>query len=216
MDALVLFDIDRVLVDIDTERMHAYLSRHARLAPDEIRERLNGTRHYDAIDIGDKERYYAIVRGALGARLPGAVLDQAHLRVIVGPNTEVVRLKERVTAQVGLLSDISTDALAHIRERWPGTLYSNGPSAFSHMVGALKPQPAIYDTITGTARTVFIDDTPDNLVYPVTRLGWTGIRYAERLPYAPVPPALINHRNYREARDARELADHLRDLRMLR
>lgn len=216
MDTLVLFDIGRVLVNVDRAVFHARLARTTGLTPSEIEKRLEDTGYAESLDCGRRDTFHATLRRALPlpANLADNYLEHAYLAHHVGNNAPVVELKRRLlrTIPVGLLSNSHRIVRSYIEGRWPGTLETSGPSMFSDECGDLKPHREIYHNINSAARRIIlIDDVPDNLLYPVTQLGWHGIRYSEFFPHAPVPDALRTHARYSEARNAAELEVRLRE-----
>ncbi len=216
MDTLVLFDMGRVLVNVDRAVFHARLARTTSLTPSEIEKRLEGTGYAESLDRGRRDIFHATLRRALPlpANLADSYLEQAYLAHHVGNNPPVVDLKRRLlrTTPVGLLSNSHRIVRSYIEGRWPGTLETSGPSIFSDECGDLKPHHEIYHNIDDAApKIILIDDVPDNLLYPVTQLGWQGIRYSEFFPHAPVPEALRAHTCYREAGNAAELEVRLRE-----
>lgn len=219
-DTLVLFDIGRVLAEVEHWHLYARLSRVTGLTPGEVRDRVKPSGYDRAIDAGRIETFRWTLRRALERdRIPDRFLDEAYLAIHTRPHTPVVEIKEQVrrVAPTGLLTNSHVSAREYIESRWPGTLQTDGPHGLSDVEGALKPHPEIYEPLRDAAeRIIFIDDLPENLLYPITALGWTGIRYAGLRPEATVPPELVGHARYREAADAPSLAAHLYDLDVLR
>ncbi len=219
-DTLVLFDIGRVLAEIDHTRMYARLARVTDMTPEQVRARVEHSGYDNAIDAGRVETFRWTLRRVLGREsIPDSFLDEAYLILHTGPHTPVVEIKEqvRLVAPVGLLTNSHVSCRRYLESRWPGTLRADGPHGLSDVEGALKPHPEIYEPLRDAAeRIIFVDDLPENLLHPITALGWTGIRYAGLRPVADVPSELRGHPRYREAASAHELAQHLTDLRVLR
>jgi HAD superfamily hydrolase (TIGR01509 family) len=170
-DAL-LFDLGRVVLDIDFSRAIACWAGHAACAPSDISTRFvvdEAFRHHETGKISDAA-FFDRLRTTLGAPLTDAQLLEGWNAIFVGEMPDVATLLARAASRMPLyafsntnrphveyFSETYADLMSHFRE-----LY------LSSTIGLRKPDPAAYDHVVKAigvppSRIVFFDDLADNV-----------------------------------------------------
>lgn len=185
----IVFDIGRVIVDIDPEPMLDFLVRRG--AP---KLGLNAT--LERVGLADHETGRmdgAALLERLRTLAPQASHDELRQQWLgmFTPHADMIRLAQQVTAQHGvyLLSNIGDLHWEHLLVRHGLAGIGHGALASFH-AGVMKPDGAIYEQAEKKfglvpARTVFIDDRAENIAAARAR-GWHG----------------IVHRNFNDTRQA--------------
>lgn len=164
----VLFDLGNVLCTVDLGRLRAAWEARTG-APYEVLERaLLASGLKEAMDRGAVDAKEVV--GCL-ARDTGVSLDvgsfSAIWNAVLGPWPAANALALRVTVPAGLLSNTDAVHHAHARALCPA-LNGLGPHVVSYEVGALKPEPHIYEaaiTAMGVpaGAILFLDDLAQNV-----------------------------------------------------
>jgi HAD superfamily hydrolase (TIGR01509 family) len=170
-DAL-LFDLGRVVLDIDFKRATACWAGHAGCQPDELAERFaadEALRRYESGKISD-DAYFARLRTLLGVELSDAQLLEGWNAIFVGVIPGIAPLLARAARHLPLyalsntnpphvayFSSVYADLLGHFREMY-----------LSSTIGHLKPDAAAYDHVVKAigapaGRIVFFDDLAENI-----------------------------------------------------
>jgi glucose-1-phosphatase len=170
-DAL-LFDLGRVVLDIDFSKAIACWAGHAGCEADDIVRRFvraEAYRHHEIGKISDAA-YFASLRGSLGIGISDAQFLEGWNAIFAGEMPGIAPLLKRAAERVPLYAFSNTnnahvehfsvayaDVLGHFRE-----LY------LSSTIGLRKPDAAAYDHVVKAigmpaSRIVFFDDLAENV-----------------------------------------------------
>jgi FMN phosphatase YigB (HAD superfamily) len=170
-DAL-LFDLGRVVLDIDFSKAIACWATHAGCAPSDIATRFvrgEAYRHHEVGKISDAN-YFATLRELLGIRISDAQFLEGWNAIFTGEMPDIARLLPRAAGKMPLyvfsntnrphveyFSKTYAEVLSHFRE-----LY------LSSTIGLRKPDAAAYDHVVKAigapaGRIVFFDDLAENI-----------------------------------------------------
>lgn len=174
----IVFDIGRVIVDIQPEPMLEFLHRRGapRLDLHAALERVGLTDHETGrLDgAGLIERFRALAPRATHAELREQWLD------MFAPDRDMIQLTQRIAPHHGvyLLSNIGHLHWEHLLDRHGIAGIGHGALTSFH-AGVMKPDTAIYAQAEQKfalvpAMTVFVDDRPENIEAARAR-GWHGI-----------------------------------------
>jgi len=170
-DAL-LFDIGRVVLDIDFNRALACWAGHAGCTPGEIAARFVREEAYRHHEIGkiDDAAYFESLRQSLGIKLSNAQLLEGWNAIFVGEMPGIAALLARAAKRLPLFAFSNTnnahveffpvayaDVLGHFREMF-----------LSSTIGLRKPNADAYDHVVKAIgvpaeRIVFFDDLAENI-----------------------------------------------------
>jgi putative hydrolase of the HAD superfamily len=170
-DAL-LFDLGRVVIDIDFNKALACWAGYAgcepahllgRFARDEIYQR------HETGSIGDAE-FFASLRRSLGIDLTDAQFLEGWNAVFAGEMPGIGSLLTRAGAQVPLyaFSNTNNAHVAHFSRAYAEVLGHFREIFLSSAIGLRKPDAAAYDHVVQAIgvpaqRIVFFDDLPENI-----------------------------------------------------
>jgi glucose-1-phosphatase len=170
-DAL-LFDLGRVVLDIDFSKAIACWANHAGCAPSDIVERFErgeAYRHHEIGKISDAA-YFDSLRALLDIRLSDDQFLEGWNAIFAGEMPGIAPLLERAASHMPLyvlsntnnahvehFSVIHADVLGHFREIF-----------LSSSIGLRKPDAAAYDHVVKAigvpaSRIVFFDDSAENI-----------------------------------------------------
>jgi FMN phosphatase YigB (HAD superfamily) len=170
-DAL-LFDLGRVVLDIDFSKAIACWARHAGCAPSDIATRFVRGEAYQRHEVGNisDADYFDSLRTSLGIRLSDAQFLEGWNAIFAGEMPGIAPLLARAANRLPLyafsntnrphvehFSVIYADLLGHFREIY-----------LSSTIGLRKPDQAAYDHVVGAigvpaSRIVFFDDLAANI-----------------------------------------------------
>jgi FMN phosphatase YigB (HAD superfamily) len=183
---LVLFDVGGVLLSLNFQNFYdraAALSGF--LTPADFKRRyvLSGIDFLACKGLVSRRESVHMLRGLIGPREPVSdeIIESAVESAWMDPVREIVELKRRVHEAgypVGILSNITELALEQISSRHPDifeTFDGRSPKLYSCRLGAMKPEPEIYQAVTGYGNVIFIDDKELYVYVPVRHRGWKGI-----------------------------------------
>jgi putative hydrolase of the HAD superfamily len=170
-DAL-LFDLGRVVLDIDFNKVLACWAGHAACEPAHLRERFSRGdiyRRHEKGEISDAE-YFADLRASLGIGISDAQFLEGWNAIFTGEMPDIARLLARAAKRLPLYAFSNTnrphaehfslayaDVLGHFREIF-----------LSSTIGLRKPDAAAYDHVVKAigvpaSRIVFFDDLAENI-----------------------------------------------------
>ena len=170
-DAL-LFDLGRVVLDIDFNKAIACWAGHAGCEPDDIVRRYvraEAYRHHEVGEISDAA-YFEALRTSLGIKLSDAQFLEGWNAIFAGEMPGIAPLLKRAAkrlplyvfsntnnAHVEYFSETYADVLGHFREIF-----------LSSTIGLRKPDAAAYDHVVQAigvpaSRILFFDDLAENI-----------------------------------------------------
>jgi putative hydrolase of the HAD superfamily len=170
-DAL-LFDIGRVVLDVDFARALACWAGHAGCKPDLLAARFvrdGAYRDHESGKVSDAE-YFASLRSSLGIALTDAQFLEGWNAIFVGEMPDIEALLARAARHLPLYAFSNTNP-AHV-DYFP-SVYANVLRHFSEVfvsssIGLRKPDAAAYDHVVKqigvpASRIVFFDDLVENI-----------------------------------------------------
>jgi putative hydrolase of the HAD superfamily len=170
-DAL-LFDLGRVVLDIDFKRATACWARHGKSTPEEMTERFRSDealRQYESGKLGDAA-YFAGLRKMLGVDITDAQLLEGWNAIFIGEMPGIAPLLARAAKHLPLyaLSNTNPPHIAHFSKIHADVLGHFRQLYLSSSIGLLKPDAAAYDHVVKAigapaSRVVFFDDLADNI-----------------------------------------------------
>ena len=170
-DAL-LFDLGRVVLDIDFSRAMATWARHGGCDISDITARFSGDealRQYESGKI-DEATYFAGLRKMLGVEITDAQLLEGWNAIFIGEIPGIAPLLARAAKRLPLyaLSNTNPPHIAHFSKAHADVLGHFRQLYLSSSIGLLKPDAAAYDHVVKAigapaSRVVFFDDLADNI-----------------------------------------------------
>jgi putative hydrolase of the HAD superfamily len=170
-DAL-LFDLGRVVFEIDFEKALTCWARHAGCAPSDIAARFardESYRHHEIGKISDAE-YFANLRSSLGVALTDEQFLEGWNAIFAGTMPNIDALLERAGRHLPLYAFSNTNR-AHVA--YFPTVYADVLRHFrqvfvSSAIGLRKPDAAAYHHVVSeigvpASRIVFFDDVAENI-----------------------------------------------------
>jgi len=170
-DAL-LFDLGRVVLDIDLNKMLACWAGHAgcepahlvgRFARDEIYKR------HETGEISDAE-FFASLRSSLGVGLSDAQFLEGWNAIFAGEMPGIAPLLARAAERLPLYAFSNTNGahVEHFSKTYAGVLRHFREIFLSSRIGLRKPDAAAYDHVVKAigvpaGRIVFFDDLAENI-----------------------------------------------------
>src|SRR3989344_428328 len=179
---LVLFDIGGVQMQLDYMVMLKELGRLAGIGPEEAKAR------YVKSDAENDLMRGAITPGEYFDRLRKALVINSDDNALVAalalswkckiqPVIDIKTALIEAGYSVGNFSNAHAIASDNLGARFPEIYASDSasfPGIYSHLVGGIKPEPAMYEKVKGFDRVVFIDDNR-KYVAKGCEYGWNGI-----------------------------------------
>jgi FMN phosphatase YigB (HAD superfamily) len=170
-DAL-LFDLGRVVLDIDFSRAMATWARYGGCDISDITARFSGgeaIRQYESGKIDDAA-YFAHLRKMLGVDITDAQLLEGWNAIFIGEMPGIAPLLKRAAKHLPLyaLSNTNPPHIAHFSKIHADVLGHFRQLYLSSSIGLLKPDRAAYDHVVKAigapaSRIVFFDDLADNI-----------------------------------------------------
>ena len=168
----LLFDLGRVVIDIDFDKALACWAGHAGCEPAHLVDRFARDDIYQRHETGtiDDAEFFAGLRSSLGIDLSDAQFLEGWNAIFAGEMPGIGSLLTRAGAQVPLYA-LSNTNNAHV-EYFPG-IYAGVLGHFREMflsssIGLRKPDAAAYDHVVQAIgvpaeRIVFFDDLAENV-----------------------------------------------------
>jgi glucose-1-phosphatase len=170
-DAL-LFDLGRVVIDIDFDRALACWAGHAGCEPAQLVGRIARDEIYQRHETGtiDDAEFFASLRASLGIDLSDAEFLEGWNAIFAGEMPGIGSLLTRAGARVPLYAFSNTNS-AHVRhfsQAYAGVLGHFREIFLSSAIGLRKPDAAAYDHVVRAIgvpaeRIVFFDDLAENI-----------------------------------------------------
>jgi glucose-1-phosphatase len=170
-DAL-LFDLGRVVLDIDFNKTLVCWAGHAGCEPAHLVERFARDDIYQRHEtgkIGDAE-FFAALRASLGVELSDAQFLEGWNAIFAGEMPGIAPLLKRAAQRLPLYAFSNTNAAhaEHFSEAYAGVLGHFREIFLSSAIGLRKPDAAAYDHVVKAIgvpafRIVFFDDLAENI-----------------------------------------------------
>jgi HAD superfamily hydrolase (TIGR01509 family) len=171
VDAL-LFDLGRVVLDIDFSRTLNCWARHAGCEPAQLIGRFSPDAAYKRHERGENSdaEYFAALRGSLGIDVTDAQFLEGWNAIFAGEMPDIAALLERAARRLPLYAFSNTNRAheAHFSERFAEVLRHFQKMFLSSTIGLRKPDAAAYDHVVKeigvpAERIVFFDDSIENI-----------------------------------------------------
>jgi putative hydrolase of the HAD superfamily len=171
-DAL-LFDLGRVVLDIDFSKVVACWAGHAGCEPAHLAGRFSWRdefyQQHEKGEISDAE-FFAALRALLGVELSDAQFLEGWNEIFAGEMPGIAPLLQRAAQRLPLYAFSNTNAahVEHFSETYAGVLGHFREIFLSSAIGLRKPDAAAYDHVVKAigvpaSRIVFFDDLADNI-----------------------------------------------------
>ncbi|SIO52920.1 putative hydrolase of the HAD superfamily [Bradyrhizobium erythrophlei] len=170
-DAL-LFDLGRVVLDIDFGKALACWAGHAGRAPGDLAARFVREESYRDHEVGkiDDAAYFQSLRDALGIGISDAQFLEGWNAIFAGEMPGIATLLKRAAARLPLYAFSNTNRphVEHFSEAYADVLGHFREVFLSSTIGLRKPDAAAYDHVVRAIgvpaeRIVFFDDVPANV-----------------------------------------------------
>ena len=169
---VLLFDLGRVLIDINFDRCFAAWAHAAGMRPEAVRERFVIDKRFQDHERGKLscEAFFAGVSESIGLGLAPETTRRGW-NAIFGPEVDGIRarlLRLRDSYRLYALSNTNVAHAEHFQRQLPEMLDTLHGQFLSHELGLRKPDAAIYAHVVeavGVApeAILFLDDSPRNL-----------------------------------------------------
>jgi glucose-1-phosphatase len=170
-DAL-LFDLGRVVLDIDFGKAIGCWAAHAGCAPSDIAARFvrgDAYRHHEVGKISDAD-YFDSLRTSLGVRLTDDQFLEGWNAIFAGEMPDIARLLPRAAEKLPLyvFSNTNRPHVEYISKTYAELLGHFRELYLSSTIGLRKPDAAAYDHVVRSigvpaSRIVFFDDLAENV-----------------------------------------------------
>jgi FMN phosphatase YigB (HAD superfamily) len=170
-DAL-LFDLGRVVLDIDFDKAIACWAGHAGCEPSDIARRFIRTEAYRHHEIGkiSDAAYFESLRGALGIRLSDAQWLEGWNAIFAGEMPGIAGHLARAAKRLPVYAFSNTNGahVEHFSQAYAEVLSHFREIFLSSSIGLRKPDAEAYDHVVKAigvpaGRIVFFDDSAENI-----------------------------------------------------
>jgi HAD superfamily hydrolase (TIGR01509 family) len=170
-DAL-LFDLGRVVLEIDFDRALACWSGHAGCEPAHLIGRFSPDEAYKRHERGEipDAEYFAVLRGSLGIEVTDAQFLEGWNAIFAGEMPNIAPLLARAARRLPLYAFSNTNRAheAHFSQHFAQVLGHFQKLFLSSTIGLRKPDAAAYDHVVKeigvpAGRIVFFDDSLENI-----------------------------------------------------
>jgi glucose-1-phosphatase len=170
-DAL-LFDLGRVVLDLDFNRTLAFWAGHAGCEPASLRERFLRDELYQRHEKGEisDEAFFAGLRSSLGIELSDTQFVEGWNATFVGEMPDINQLLARAAKRLPLYAFSNTNAphVAYFSGQYAEVLSHFREIFVSSSIGLRKPDAEAYDHVVRAIgvpaeRIVFFDDLAENI-----------------------------------------------------
>ena len=170
-DAL-LFDLGRVVLDIDFNKVVAIWAGHAGCAPAQLVGRFSPNdawRRHERGEISDAA-FFDGLRGSLGIAISDAQFLEGWNAIFTGEMPDIAAQLARAEQHLPLYAFSNTNGahVAHFSQAYAGVLGHFREIYLSSSIGLRKPEAAAYDHVVKAigvpaSRIVFFDDSAENI-----------------------------------------------------
>jgi HAD superfamily hydrolase (TIGR01509 family) len=170
-DAL-LFDLGRVVLDVDFNRSLACWAHHAGCEPEHLVGRFSAGEAYQCHERGEisDAEFFASLRTSLGIEVTDAQFLEGWNAIFAGPMPEIEPLLARAARSLPLYAFSNTNRAheAHFSKSYAAVLGYFRKLFLSSTIGLRKPEAEAYDHVireigVPAERIVFFDDLAENV-----------------------------------------------------
>lgn len=168
----LLFDLGRVVVDIDFDRALAAWGRFSRLAPGELRARFSHDEPYQRFECGTlaEQHYFAHLADLMALQCDEAAIRAGWNAILVAEIGETMAMIAAARQHVPCyaLSNTNPVHLQELRRAFPRVLDAFDKVFCSHEIGCRKPAPESFARVlqaigAAPAHVLFFDDLEENV-----------------------------------------------------
>jgi HAD superfamily hydrolase (TIGR01509 family) len=170
---VLLFDLGRVVLDIDFSKVVACWAGHARCAPADLAGRFSWRddfyQRHEKGEISDGE-FFAALRAMLGVDISDAQFLEGWNKIFAGEMPGIAALLARAAQRLPLyaFSNTNNAHVAHFSTEYADVLGHFREIFLSSAIGLRKPDAAAYDHVVKEIgvpadRIVFFDDLAENI-----------------------------------------------------
>jgi putative hydrolase of the HAD superfamily len=170
-DAL-LFDLGRVVLDIDFNKVMTIWAGHAGLAPADVAARFVVDDHFKHHEVGriDDAAFFRNLRASLGIGISDDQFLEGWNAIFTGEMPGIAPLLKRAATRLPLYAFSNTNPphVEHFTKTYADVLGHFRKIFLSSAIGLRKPDAAAYDHVVQAIgapaqRIVFFDDSADNI-----------------------------------------------------
>jgi putative hydrolase of the HAD superfamily len=169
---VLLFDLGRVILDIDFNKVMTIWAGHAGRAPADVIARFAVDDHFKHHEIGkiDDAAFFESLRASLGIAISDEQFLEGWNSIFIGEMPGIAPLLERAAARMPLYAFSNTNPphVTHFSKAYAHVLGHFREIFLSSTIGLRKPDAAAYDHVVKAIgvpapRIVFFDDSADNI-----------------------------------------------------